>query len=222
MRTVSKYIFDLFGARIVFAAMTLALVPGAFGVSLWLKSANRERGLYADKRAFDVGDIVTISVSETATLNASQNTSRSRDAKVENAVTQFLFANSRLGTHGGQLPQTQVEAKNSSKGGGDLTNSQNIRAQVSVIVIDVLPNGVLVLEGARLISMNGETYYAVLKGLVRTEDIGFGFRQGLRYRNTVSSHYVADAQIEYVSKGSLSDAQKQSWYQKLSSIVNPF
>ena len=87
MRTVSKYIFDLFGARIVFAAMTLALVPGAFGVSLWLKSANRERGLYADKRAFDVGDILTISVSETATLNASQNTSRSRDAKVENAVT---------------------------------------------------------------------------------------------------------------------------------------
>ena len=91
-----------------------------------------------------------------------------------------------------------------------------------MVVIDVLPNGALVLEGARLVSFGGETYYAVLKGLVRPEDIGYGFRLGLRYRNTVSSQYIADAQIEYVSKGSLTDTQKQSWYQKLTSIVNPF
>ena len=91
-----------------------------------------------------------------------------------------------------------------------------------MVVIDVLPNGILVLEGARLVSFGGETYYAVLKGLVRPEDIGYGFRLGLRYRNTVSSQYIADAQIEYVSKGSLTDTQKQSWYQKLTSIVNPF
>ncbi|MBG31378.1 MAG: flagellar biosynthesis protein FlgH [Opitutae bacterium] len=222
MKTASKYTSDFFRNHIVLAVIALAIAPSAFGVSLWIKSSNRERGLYADKRAFGVGDILTISVNEASSLNASQNTSRSRDSKIENAVTQFLFANSKLGTHGGELPKTQIEAKNSSKGGGDLTNSQNLQAQVSVVVIDVLPNGVLVLEGARLISLGGETYYAVLKGLVRTEDIGFGFRQGLRYRNTVSSQYVADAQIEYVSKGSLSDTQKQSWYQKLSSIVNPF
>ena len=222
MKAASKFTFDFVGARILFLMAACAVVPNAFGVFLWLKSANRERGLYADKRAFGVGDILTISVSESSTLNASQNTSRSRDAKVENAVTQFLFANSKLGTHNGQLPATQVEAKNSSKGGGDITNSQNLRSQVSVVVIDVLPNGILVLEGARLVSFGGESYFAVLKGLVRPEDIGYGFRQGLRYRNTVSSQYIADAQIEYVSKGSLSDTQKQSWYQKLSSIVNPF
>ena len=41
------------------------------------------------------------------------------------------------------------------------------------------------------------------------EDIGFGFKDGLRYRNIVSSKYIADAQIEFVSKGSLNDAQKE-------------
>ena len=51
---------------------------------------------------------------------------------------------------------------------------------------------------------------------------GFGFKDGLRYRNIVSSQYIADAQIEFVSKGSLNDAQKESWYQRLASIVNPF
>jgi flagellar L-ring protein FlgH len=208
--------------RTLFFLATLSVAPIVFGDSLWIKSANRERGLYADKRAIAVGDILTISVSEGSSLSASQNTSRSRDSKIENAVTQFLFAKSGMGKHNGELPATQIEAKNSSKGGGDITNSQNLRAQASVVVIDVLPNGVLVLEGARLVSFAGETYYAVLKGLVRPEDIGFGFRLGLRYRNTVSSQYIADAQIEYVSKGSLTDTQKQSWYQKLTGIVNPF
>ncbi len=222
MKTASKCIFNNFAKRFIGMALVIAFAPNVFGDSLWLKSANRERGLFADKRAFGIGDILTISVSEGSSLNASQNTSRTRDSKVDNAVTQFLFAQSGFGKHKGELPKTQAETKSISKGGGDVTNSQNLRSQVSVVIIDVLPNGVLVLEGARLISFGGETYYAVLKGLVRPEDIGYGFRLGLRYRNTVSSQYVADAQIEFVSKGSLTDTQKQSWYQKLSSVVNPF
>ena len=90
---------------------------------------------------------------------------------------------------------------------------------MSVVVIDTLPNGVLVIEGARMVTFSGESYYAVLKGMVRKEDIGFGFKDGLRYRNIVSSQYIADAQIEFVSKGSLNDAQKESWYQRLASII---
>ncbi len=222
MKTVSRYSSKKLAGAFTFMVATLAMLPSAFGASLWLKSANNERGLYADKRAYGIGDILTISVNEGTSLNASQNTSRTRDAKIDNAVTQFLFANSGFGKHNGELPKTQAETKTTSKGGGDVTNSQNLRSQVSVVVIDVLPNGNLVLEGARLISFGGETYYAVLKGLVRPEDIGYGFRLGLRYRNTVSSQYIADAQVEYVSKGSLTDSQKQSWYQKLSSVVNPF
>ena len=54
------------------------------------------------------------------------------------------------------------------------------------------------------------------------EAFGAGFREGLRYRNIVSSQYIADAQIEFVSKGSLNDAQKESWYQKIASVINPF
>jgi flagellar L-ring protein precursor FlgH len=191
-------------------------------VSLWTKSSNHQKGLFVGKRAYAVGDLITIDVSESSSLAASQNSVRNRQSQVENAVKQFLFANSNMGKHNGGLPGTEIETKSSNKGGGSIANTQDLKGRVSVVVIDTLPNGVLVLEGARMVTFSGESYYAVLKGMVRKEDIGFGFKDGLRYRNIVSSQYIADAQIEFVSKGSLNDAQKESWYQRLASMVNPF
>ena len=220
MKTVSKFTSSLSG--ILLGVFFLLPLVDLCAASLWQKSTNRGKGLYVDKRALAVGDLLTIDVSESASLAASQNTTRNRQAQVENAVKQFLFAQSKMGKHNGGLPGTEVETKNSSKGGGSIANTQNLQGKVSVVVIDMLPNGVLVVEGARMVTFSGESYYAVLKGLVRKEDIGFGFREGLRYRNVVSSQYVADAQIEFVAKGSLNDAQKESWYQRLSGILNPF
>jgi flagellar L-ring protein precursor FlgH len=206
------------------ALASLLLLPfGAVdAVSLWTKSTNHQKGLFVGKRAYAVGDLITIDVSESSSLAASQNSVRNRQSQVENAVKQFLFANSNMGKHNGGLPGTELETKSSNKGGGSIANTQDLKGRVSVVVIDTLPNGVLVLEGARMVTFSGESYYAVLKGMVRKEDIGFGFKDGLRYRNIVSSQYIADAQIEFVSKGSLNDAQKESWYQRLASIVNPF
>lgn len=200
----------------------LIFVHTTNGVSLWTKSTNNQRGLYSDRRSYSVGDLITIDVGESSSLAASQNSVRNRQSQVENAVKQFLFANSKMGTHNGGLPGTEIETKSSNKGGGSIANTQDLKGRVSVVVIDVLPNGVLVLEGARMVTFSGESYYAVLKGMVRKEDIGIGFKEGLRYRNIVSSQYIADAQIEFVSKGSLNDAQKESWYQRIASIVNPF
>jgi flagellar L-ring protein precursor FlgH len=190
--------------------------------SLWNKSTNTQRSIFAGKRAYAVGDLITIDVSESSSLAASQNSVRNRQSQIENAVNQFLFANSKMGTHNGGLPGTEIESKTSNQGGGSIANTQDLKGRVSVVVIDVLPNGNLVLEGARMVTFSGESYYAVLKGIVRQEDIGFGFKDGLRYRNIVSSQYIADAQIEFVSKGSLNDAQKESWYQRLAAILNPF
>ena len=202
--------------------LLLIFVHTTNGVSLWMKSTNNQRGLYSDRRSYAVGDLITIDVGESSSLAASQNSVRNRQSQVENAVKQFLFANSKMGTHNGGLPGTEIETKSSNKGGGSIANTQDLKGRVSVVVIDVLPNGVLVLEGARMVTFSGESYYAVLKGMVRKEDIGIGFKEGLRYRNIVSSQYIADAQIEFVSKGSLNDAQKESWYQRIASIVNPF
>ncbi len=200
----------------------ISIIPLLHAASLWNKSNSAKRGLYAGKRAYQVGDLITIDVAESSSLAASQNSVRSRQSQIENAVQQFLFANSGMGKHKGGLPGTQIETESSNQGGGSIANTQDLKGRVSVVIIDVLPNDVLVIEGARMVTFSGESYYAVLKGMVRTEDIGFGFKDGLRYRNIVSSQFIADAQIEFVSKGSLNDAQKESWYQKLASVLNPF
>tara|TARA_B100001093_G_C26711846_1_gene963776 strand:+ start:347 stop:982 length:636 start_codon:yes stop_codon:yes gene_type:complete len=204
-------------------SLFLVVISGSlFATSLWNKSTNSQRGLFGGKRAYSIGDLITIDVSESSSLAASQNSVRNRQSQIENAVNQFLFANSKLGTHNGGLPGTEIETQSNNQGGGSIANTQNLKGRVSVVVIDVLPNGILVIEGARMVTFSGESYYAVLKGMVRQEDIGFGFKDGLRYRNIVSSQYIADAQIEFVSKGSLNDAQKESWYQRLAAILNPF
>ena len=116
--------------------------------------------------------MITIDVSESSSLAASQNSVRNRQSQIENAVNQF-FANSKMGTHNGGLPGTEIETKTSNQGGGSIANTQDLKGRVSVVVIDVLPNGNLVIEGARMVTFSGESYYAVLKG-IEQEDIGFG------------------------------------------------
>ena len=208
--------------KLSYLFMLLASLSFVSAASLWNKSNAVKRGLYSGKRAYQVGDLITIDVAESSSLAASQNSVRNRQSQVENAVQQFLFANSGFGTHNGGLPGTQIETDSSNQGGGSIANTQDLKGRGSVVIIDVLPNDVLVIEGARMVTFSGESYFAVLKGMVRSEDIGFGFKDGLRYRNIVSSQFIADAQIEFVSKGSLNDAQKESWYQRLASILNPF
>jgi len=223
MRTASRYTFSIGMRKLFIYSLFLVVISGSlFATSLWNKSTNSQRGLFGGKRAYSIGDLITIDVSESSSLAASQNSVRNRQSQIENAVNQFLFANSKLGTHNGGLPGTEIETQSNNQGGGSIANTQNLKGRVSVVVIDVLPNGILVIEGARMVTFSGESYYAVLKGMVRQEDIGFGFKDGLRYRNIVSSQYIADAQIEFVSKGSLNDAQKESWYQRLAAILNPF
>ncbi len=76
------------------------------------------------------------------------------------------------------------------------------------------PTGTLVIEGARRITFSGETQYVVLHGLVRPDDISSA--------NTVISSNVADAHVEFVTEGTLTDAQKRGWLSKLYEKLRPF
>ena len=93
--------------------LSLAILPlGKMdAVSLWMKSTNNQKGLFVGKRAYAVGDLITIDVSESSSLAASQNSVRNRQSQVENAVKQFLFANSGMGKHNGGLPARKSKLK---------------------------------------------------------------------------------------------------------------
>lgn len=211
MKTVSKSASDRRPSPVLLALAVLATgLPAASAQhgSLW--PVNRgERAMVADRKAAQVGDILTVVVSESANATSAQTKSSNRDSSIDDAVGRFIFnsATSGLGTHKGGLPATSATGSASYTGGGQVNNSQTLSARAAVLVTDVLPNGNLVIEGVRVVTFSGETQYVILHGLVRADDIGS--------TNTVFSSNVADARVEFVSEGNLTDAQRRGWLAKL-------
>jgi flagellar L-ring protein precursor FlgH len=200
------------------AAVTLGLCV-SFAASLCADSLwqdGQSKALCADKRACQVGDIVTILVQENSSATKDNTTKTSKDSSIDAAISSFLYspAASSLLTQKGALPALSVSGKSEFAGGGQINNSQQIAASVAVRVVDVLPNNNLVIEGTRESSFSGEQQTIILRGTIRLDDISAN--------NTVNSANVADATIKFVSKGPITDSQRKGWFQRLWDKFSPF
>jgi len=189
-------------------------ISASWAGSLWKPEVSRS--MFADKRARGVGDIVTILVQENNAATKENSTKTARSSSTDASLNTFLFspAASGLLSKGGQMPAMNFGAKNSFDGGGTINNSEKITARIAVRVIDVLPNGNLVIEGKRQTSFAGEKQDAVLRGTVRSEDVSAN--------NTIYSYNIADATIQYTSKGTISDSQRKGWFSRAWDKVSPF
>ena len=203
-----------------FVASTLVLAAlvgaglNASAQSLW--HDNISKPMFSDKRASRVGDLITIVVQENTTANKDNTTSTSRKASMDAAITAFLYspAASGLLTKGGQLPALKYASANTFDGGGSIKNSEQIVAQVTVRVIDVLPNGNMLVEGTRETSFSGEKQNIILHGIVRPEDVAAN--------NTVFSYNVADAKIQIIGRGTIADSQRKGWFTRIWDKISPF
>lgn len=173
--------------------------------SLWNRAPGGGRSLVADHRASRVGDIVTITIQENTTAQNSQKTSADKSSKADNAITQLLFPGT--GTHKGNLPATSFSGSNDFSANGEINNKAVVTGRAAVLVTDVLPNGNLVLEGVRVVVTGGEKLYIVLSGVVRPQDISSA--------NVVLSSNVANARVEFLSEGKITDTQRKGWLTKL-------
>ena len=210
----------------------------AQGGSLWREGVTDERGMFSDKRAKRIGDIVTIVIQETATLS---NAVRLKTDKAANSsatglgtdlINQFLgnvskdvlAKETKIGKEvrrplptGAELPTVPTLSANGTNdytGGGEIRNSQTIASRCAVQIIDTLPNGNLVVEGVREASFSKERQFVSLRGIIRSYDI--------LPDNTVLSSNVADARINVVSEGTLTEAQKKGWLLRINDKINPF
>jgi len=183
--------------------------------SLW-KDDSAPASMFADKKARRVGDIVTVVIQENNGASRNNNTTTSRSSGVDASISSFLYAPTASGmlTKSGQLPAMNLTAKNTFNGGGQIANQETITAQIAVKVIDVLPNGNLVVEGRRQTAFAGEKQEAVLRGTVRYDDI--------TSTNTVFSYNIADASIQYISHGAVTDSQNKGWFTKIWDKLSPF
>jgi len=191
--------------------MALALLQAAGQAqSLWRDDVSR--AMVSDKRAANVGDILTIVVAETTTATKDNSTKTAKQSSWAASVSSFLFPG--FAQYKGTSPAIDYSSNLKHEGSGAINNSESIVARVAVRVIDVLPNHNLVIEGKRETSFSKEKQTVVLHGVVRAEDVS--------YDNTVMSYNVADATIKIDGKGTVSDSQNKGWFTRILDKVIPF
>ena len=172
--------------------------------------------MFCDKRGVNVGDILTIVVQENSTANKNNATTTERSSSLSSAITSFFYSPgaSSLLTKGGQLPAVAYNSDQKHAGNGVIADSESIVAQVAVRIVDVLPNGNLVVEGKRETSFSNEHQTIILRGVVRADDVASN--------NTVLSYNVADATIQIIGKGTVTDSQNKGWFTRILDKINPF
>jgi flagellar L-ring protein FlgH len=182
--------------------------------SLWKDGSARP--IFADKKAHAVGDILTILIQENNGSSRQNNTTTAKKASVDASIASFLYGPTASGllTKKGQYPAMKYDASSSFNGGGQINNQETITARLSVKVIDVLPNGNLVVEGRRQTAFSGEKQDAILRGTVRADDVAAN--------NTLFSYNMADATIQFISKGTITDNQNKGWFTRVWDKLSPF
>ena len=169
--------------------------------------------LFRDLKARNVSDILTIQIIESSTASNSANTSTKKEGDVS------LKAPSLFGIEGGAsaLNFASMLAGNSAlsfAGQGSTSRTGQLQAFVSARVISVMPNGDLAIEGVKEVTINRERQILRIRGLVRSHDVTPG--------NVVLSTAIANMEVVFDGKGTVSDANKQGFLFRLFTWLTPF
>jgi flagellar L-ring protein FlgH len=172
------------------AATALSESPG----SLWSSPATLA-DMAADVRARSVDDIVTIVVSEQASAVATGQTKTSRSSSANASISSAAFPPAA------SVPLANLINMNSAQalaGDGTTSRTSTLTAVLTARVVDVLPNGYLVIEGSKSTLVNSENQVITVRGVVRPADLSNG--------NTVQSGSIAQLELKINGKGVVNDA----------------
>ncbi len=168
------------------------------------------RPLFEDRRARFVGDVLTINIAETV------QASKKSDTKAERTHTVSASLPTVTGLPFKGAQGMALEADNSNKFGGKGENSSSnaFNGTITVTVIDVLPNGNLIVSGEKMIGLKEGEEFVRFSGVVNPVTITTA--------NTVQSTQVADARIEYKANGFVDTAQVMGWLGRFFLTFMPF
>jgi len=165
---------------------------------------------YTDLKARNVGDIVTINIVESAKASKNASTKTSRNSEFGASWSGVLSKLS--GNWFGDEHKASFD--NEFEGKGETTRSSQLNAYITAQVIQVLPNGNLVIQGSREVRVNNENQYINIQGIVRPEDISAN--------NIVLSTFIAEAKIELTGQGVIADKQRAGWFTRILDWIWPF
>jgi len=166
--------------------------------------------LFEDNKAMRVGDVLTIKLDELTQAKKADDLNAQKE--VDALVSAPTVAGFALSALTGNDAATKVAAKRNFKGQGAANQSNSLRGDISVTVVELLPNGNLKVRGEKRVTLNQGNEYIRLSGIVRPVDIDPD--------NTISSDKVADATIMYIGDGAMADASKMGWVSRI--IYSPW
>ena len=193
-----------------------------------LFSQSQPTFLLDDTRARRIGDILTVNIVDTSKSDLKAETKNDKTASQKLGVANYFGAATVAGNLSGQLggpafgmvgrtgstPIVSNSTTDTFQAKGETKRESAVTASIGCRIVNILPGGVMQVEGARQTRVNNENQIIVVKGLVRPIDVG--------PNNTVASTQLADCQIEYYGEGDLADRQRSGWLTRLLDNVWPF
>lgn len=194
-------------STLLILGLMLLATPGAARAdetsSLWNQEAGQR---YTNRKAMHVGDLITVIVDESSSGTNSSSLRTKKESKFDASGGPGKGPLSFI-----PLFSAKTDAKDEMNGNGAVSLSGQLSTRLTVQVIEIRPSGQLVVEGSRLVEVNGEEDRFTLHGVVRPEDI--------RADNTVQSNYLAEARISYAGDGAVHHAAKRGIFQRILSWI---
>ncbi|SDH96470.1 flagellar L-ring protein precursor FlgH [Pseudomonas delhiensis] len=168
--------------------------------------AGFDNNLYGDRKAFRVGDIITITLNEKTQASKKANSDISKDSSNKMGLTSLFGSkattNNPFGS-GDLSLSAEYSGNRETKGDSAAGQSNSLTGSITVTVAEVMPNGILAVRGEKWMTLNTGNELVRIAGLIRADDIATD--------NTVSSTRVADARITYSGTGAFADASQPGW-----------
>lgn len=193
------------------AAVAEARAPS----SLWRAGS---RSFFNDQRAARIGDILTVNVEITDKAEVTNSSNRTRTGSSSVGVSNFFGLENIAGAvlPGGYDPANMINAEGSSSasGQGSIAREEKITMTIAAVIVDVLPNGNLVIAGRQQVRINAELRELTVSGVIRPEDIAAD--------NTIRNDQIAEARIDYGGRGQVSAVQRPRLGQRIGDAISPW
>ena len=168
------------------------------------------RPLFEDRRARRIGDTITINLVERNTAQKSANANATRNGN----MTAGIGPISRLPLSGLNGLVLEAEAESDFNGKGAAAANNVFNGTITVTVIDVYPNGNLLVSGEKMVAINQGNEFIRFSGVINPNNVTTA--------NTVQSTQVADARIEYRGSGFIDESNTMGWLQRFFVAIMPF
>ncbi|MCH2206828.1 MAG: flagellar basal body L-ring protein FlgH [Lentisphaerales bacterium] len=203
--------------------LLIILLVGSFTLQAADNNLKLVSQMYGSGLARNIGDLVTIIIDESSSSSKSESISTSKQAN--KGATDPIFPGNLEGNKGdailyrilndfATLKGLSISSGSSFDGSGNSSTSENLSAMITARVVDVMPNGNLVIKGERRVKMKQEEVHIVMTGMIRTRDIS--------KVNTISSSYMSDANIFYETAGDVTDGTQAGILWRIFQFINPF